>query len=70
MARFGVDALWDADMSSSSDGEEEETDDSPFHETKTMATGEWDKLLKGTVVREGDECLLVGEVFDVVEARA
>ncbi|EEQ99649.1 conserved hypothetical protein [Perkinsus marinus ATCC 50983] len=50
MARFGVDALWDADMSSSSDGEEEETDDSPFHETKTMATGEWDKLLKGTVL--------------------
>ncbi|KAF4677727.1 Ribosomal protein [Perkinsus chesapeaki] len=68
MARFGVDALWDADMSSS-DGEDE-FDRSPMEggkATRTMATGEWDKLLKGTPpsVSEGH----IDARFHVLESR-
>ncbi|KAF4695899.1 Ribosomal protein [Perkinsus olseni] len=64
MARLGVDALWDADMSSSDDGDD--LDDSPLHgpEAKTMATGEWDRLLKGTVLDPSTSVEVSGKLDD------
>ncbi|KAF4671180.1 Ribosomal protein [Perkinsus olseni] len=64
MARLGVDALWDADMSSSDDGDD--LDDSPLHgpEAKTMATGEWDRLLKGAVLDPSTSVEASGKLDD------